>query len=215
MVWADASAKGVVAIGDSITDGRGTDTDGEDRWTDVLAARLQGNPPTAEVSMMNVGIGGTNLIGTTGTAAQARFNHDVLGQDGVHYVIVLEGVNDIAGNATAAQLESAYMDLISRAHARGLLIYGGTITPFGADTTGTPTYYTAAHETVREQVNTWIKTAGNFDGYIDFDAAITDNGNPPKIQTQYATWAQQDGLHPGPAGYKAMGDAASLTLFTK
>ena len=107
--------------------------------------------------MMNVGIGGTNLIGTTGTAAQARFAHDVLGQDGVHYVIVLEGVNDIAGGATAAQLETAYMDLISRAHASGLLIYGGTITPFGGDTTvtaGQPTYYTVAHETVREQVNT-------------------------------------------------------------
>ena len=213
-VMADSSAKGTVAIGDSITDGRGTDTDGEDRWTDILAARLQGNPPTANVSMMNVGIGGTNLIGTTGTAAQARFNHDVLAQDGVHYVIVLEGVNDIAGGATAAQLESAYTDLISRAHAKGLLIYGGTITPFGGDTTGSP-YYTAAHEMVREQVNTWIKTAGNFDGYIDFDAAITDGGNPPKIQTAHATWSQMDGLHPGPAGYKAMGDAVDLTLFTK
>ena len=214
-VMADSSAKGTVAIGDSITDGRGTDTDGEDRWTDILAARLQGNPPTALVSMMNVGIGGTNLIGTTGTAAQARFNHDVLGQDGVHYVIVLEGVNDIAGGASAAQLESAYMDLIKRAHNAGLVIYGGTITPFGADTTGNPTYYTMAHETVRETVNTWIKTAGNFDGYIDFDAAITDNGNPPKIQTQYAIWSQEDGLHPGPAGYKAMGNEANLTLFTK
>jgi lysophospholipase L1-like esterase len=110
------------------------------------------------------------------------------------------------------------MDLISRAHASGLLIYGGTITPFGGDTTvtaGQPTYYTVAHEMVREQVNTWIKTAGNFDGYIDFDAAITDGGNPPKIQAPYATWAQADGLHPGPAGYKAMGNAADLTLFTK
>jgi lysophospholipase L1-like esterase len=214
-VMADSSAKGTVAIGDSITDGRGTDTDGEDRWTDILAARLQANPPTANVSMMNVGIGGTNLIGTTGTAAQARFKHDVLGQDGVHYVIVLEGVNDIAGGASAAQLESAYMDLISRAHAQSLVIYGGTITPFGGDTTGSPTYYTAAHEMVRQQVNTWIKTAGNFDGYIDFDAAITDNGNPPKIQAQYAAWSQMDGLHPGPAGYKAMGNEASLTLFTK
>ena len=210
-VMADSAAKGTVAIGDSITDGRGTDTDGEDRWTDILAARLQGNPPTADVSMMNVGIGATNLIGTSGTAAQARFNHDVLGQDGVHYVIVFEGVNDISGGATAAQLESAYMDLISRAHAKGLVIYGATITPFGGDAS----YYSAAHEQVREQANTWIKTAGNFDGYIDFDAAITDGGNPPKIQAQYATWAQADGLHPGPAGYKAMGNAVNLTLFTK
>jgi lysophospholipase L1-like esterase len=214
-VMADSSAKGTVAIGDSLTDGRGTDTDGEDRWTDILAARLQANSPTANVSMMNVGIGGSALIGTVGTAAEARFNHDVLGQDGVHDVIVLDGVNDIAGGATAAQLEGGYLDLIGRAHAAGLLIYGGTITPFGGDTSGTPTYYTAAHEMVREQVNTWIKTAGNFDGYIDFDAALTDGGNPPKIQAALATWSQADGLHPGPAGYQAMGDAVDLTLFTK
>jgi lysophospholipase L1-like esterase len=214
-VMADASAKGVVAIGDSITDGRGTTTDGENRWTDVLAARLQGNPPTANVSMMNVGIGGSVLIGTVGTAAQARFNHDVLAQDGVHYVIVLDGVNDIAGDASAAQLESGYMDLINRAHAAGLVIYGGTITPFGGDTTGTPAYYTAAHEMVREDVNTWIRTAGNFDGFIDFDAALTDGGSPPKIQASLAAWSQADGLHPGPAGYQAMGEAADLTLFTK
>jgi lysophospholipase L1-like esterase len=214
-VMADASAKGTVAIGDSITDGRGTTTDGENRWTDVLAARLQGNTATANVSMMNVGIGGSVLIGTVGTAAQARFNHDVLAQDGVHYVIVLDGVNDIAGGASAAQLETGYMDLISRAHAAGLLIYGGTITPFGGDTTGSPAYYTAAHETVREDVNTWIKTAGNFDGSIDFDAALTDGGNPPKIQASLAAWSQMDGLHPGPAGYQAMGDAPDLTLFTK
>ncbi|HVV49291.1 MAG TPA: GDSL-type esterase/lipase family protein [Polyangia bacterium] len=214
-VMADASARGVVAIGDSITDGRGTNTDGEDRWTDVLEARLQGNPPTTGVSMMNVGIGGSVVIGTVGTAAQARFAHDVLGQDGVHYVIVLDGVNDIAGDVSAAALESAYLDLIGRAHAAGLVIYGGTITPFGGDTTGTPTYYTAAHEMVREQVNTWIKTAGNFDGFIDFDAALTDGDNPPKIQAALAAWSQADGLHPGPAGYQAMGDAADLTLFTK
>ena len=165
--------------------------------------------------MMNGGVGGSVLIGTTGTVAQARFNHDVLGQDGVHYVIVLDGVNDIAGGATIQQLESGYMDLISRAHANGLLIYGGTITPFGGDTTGTPTYYTTAHEMVREQVNAWIKTAGTFDGYIDFDAALTDGGNPPMIQAAPAAWSQADGLHPGPAGYKAMGDAVDLTLFIK
>jgi len=173
------------------------------------------NPPTMNVGMMNAGIGGTNLIGTSGTAAQARFNHDVLGQDGIKYVIVFEGVNDIAGGATASQLESAYMDLISRGHAKMLKVYGGTITPFGGDTSGSPTYYTAAHEMVRQQVNTWIKMAGNFDGFIDFDAAITDGGNPPKIQATYAAWSQMDGLHPGPAGYKAMGDAVDLTLFTK
>ena len=208
-VMADASAKGAVAIGDSITDGRGTDNDMNDRWTDILAARLQGNPPTANVSMMNQGIGATNLVGTSGTAAQARFARDVLGQSGVHYAIVFDGVNDIGGGASFASLKSAYDDLISRAHAKGLLIYGATITPFGGNA-----YYTAAHEAVRQQVNTYIKS-GAFDGYIDFDAAVTDNGSPPKLQAAYAMWSQMDGLHPGPAGYQKMGDSVDLTLFTK
>jgi lysophospholipase L1-like esterase len=208
-VMADASAKGVVAIGDSITDGRGTDDNHNNRWTDILAARLQGNAATANVSMMNQGIGATNLVGTTGTAAQARFMRDVLSQDGVHYVIVFDGVNDIGGGASAASLMSAYGSMITMAHSRGLLIYGATITPFGGNS-----YYTAAHEMVRQTVNTYIKS-GAFDGYIDFDAAITDNGNPPKIQATYAAWSMMDGLHPGPAGYMAMGNAVMLDLFTK
>jgi lysophospholipase L1-like esterase len=208
-VMGTSSAVGVVAIGDSITDGRGTDNDMNNRWTDVLAARLQGNAATANVSMMNQGIGATNLVGTTGTAAQARFARDVLGQDGVRYAIVLDGVNDIGGGASESSLQMAYQDLIMRAHGKGLLIYGGTITPFGGNS-----YYTAAHEMVRQAVNTYIKS-GAFDGYIDFDAALTDGGNPPKLQAQYAMWAQMDGLHPGPAGYQKMGSTPDLTLFTK
>jgi lysophospholipase L1-like esterase len=209
-VLAPSSAHGVVAIGDSITDGRGTDTNHNNRWTDVLAARLQANAATTGVSVMNQGIGATNLIGTTGTAAQARFNRDVIGQSGVRYAIVFDGVNDIGGGASFASIKSAYDDLISRAHAAGLLIYGATITPFGGNA-----YYTAAHEDVRQQVNTYIRTAGVFDGTIDFDAAVTDGGTPPMLQAAYAAWAQMDGLHPGPAGYQAMGNSIDLTLFTK
>jgi lysophospholipase L1-like esterase len=208
-VMADASAKAAVAIGDSITDGRGTDTNRNNRWTDILAARLQGNSATANVAMMNQGIGATNLVGTSGTAAQARFDRDVLGQSGVRYAIVFDGVNDIGGGATFASMKTAYDDMISRAHGKGLLIYGATILPFGANS-----YYSTAHESVRQQVNTYIKS-GVFDGYIDFDAALTDGGNPPKLQTAYATWAQTDGLHPGPAGYQKMGDSVDLTLFTR
>jgi lysophospholipase L1-like esterase len=207
-VMADASARGIVAIGDSITDGRGTDTNRNNRWTDILSARLQANSATANVAMMNQGIGATNLIGT-GTAAQARFARDVLGQSGVKYVIVFDGVNDIAGNASFASMRTVYDQMISQAHARGLLIYGATILPFGGNS-----YYTPAHESVRQQVNTYIKS-GAFDGYIDFDAALTDGGNPPRLQTSYATWAETDGLHPGPAGYQKMGETPDLTLFTR
>jgi len=208
-VMADAAAKGVVAIGDSITDGRGTDTNQNNRWTDILAARLLANPATANIAMMNQGIGATNLVGASGTAAQARFNRDVLGQSGVKYAIVLDGVNDIGGGASFASLKTAYDDLIGKAHAQGVLIYGGTILPFGGHS-----YYSTEHESVRVQTNAYLKSAA-FDGYIDFDAALTDGGTPPKLQTAFATWAQTDGLHPGPAGYQKMGEAADLTLFTK
>jgi lysophospholipase L1-like esterase len=208
-VMADASANAAVAIGDSITDGRGTDTNHNNRWTDIVSARLRANAATANVSMLNQGIGATNLVGAGGTSAQARFNRDVLGQSGVRYAIVFDGVNDIGGGASFASMKTVYDLLISQAHAKGLQIFGATITPFGGNA-----YYTPAHESVRQQVNTYIKS-GAFDGFIDFDAAITDGGNPPKIQATYAAWAQMDGLHPGPAGYQKMGDSADLTLFTK
>lgn len=215
-VMADASAGGIVAVGDSITDGRGSDTDQNNRWTDVLAARLQANAATAKISMMNQAIGATNVSGTATTSAQSRFARDVLGQSGVKYVIILEGVNDIHGGFTPTTINAAYKDMIDRAHAHNpkLLVFGGTITPFGGSTTGSDPYYSDAAETARQTVNTYIKS-GVFDGVIDFDAAVTDGGNPPKLQTTYATWAQTDGLHPSPAGYKKMGEAADLTLFTK
>jgi lysophospholipase L1-like esterase len=211
-VMAPASDKAIVAIGDSITDGRGVDINKNDRWTDDLSARLQAMGTTSNVGMLNQGIGATNLVGA-GTAAQARFSRDVLGQSGVRYVVVFDGVNDIGGGASFASMKPVYDSLISQAHTKGLLIYGATITPFGANS-----YYTAAHEAVRQQVNTYIKS-GVFDGVLDFDAAVTDGGNPPKLQTQYATWTSADGsgdgLHPSPAGYQKMADAVDLTLFTK
>jgi lysophospholipase L1-like esterase len=208
-VMADASARAIVAIGDSITDGRGTTTNGNNRWTDIVATRLQANASTANVAMLNQGIGGTNLLGSTGTAGEARFRRDVLGQSGVRYAIVYHGVNDIGGGASFESIRDAYTGLIGAAHGVGLLVYGGTIAPFGGNG-----YYTPEHENVRQQVNAFIKS-GAFDGYIDFDAALTDGGNPPALQASYATWAQGDGLHPGPAGYQRMGDTPDLTLFTR
>lgn len=208
-VMADASAAGVVAIGDSITDGRGTDTNLNNRWTDILATRLLADPTTANVSVMNQGIGATNLVGTTGTAAQARFDRDVLGQSGIKYAIVLDGVNDIGGGAQFEPMRAAYDDLISKAHAQGVLIYGATILPFGANG-----YYSPQREGVRQQVNAYIRS-GVFDGVIDFEAAVTDGATPPNLQMVYAEWAQRDGLHPGPAGYQRMGETPDLGLFTR
>jgi lysophospholipase L1-like esterase len=211
-VMADASAAAVVAMGDSITDGRGTDTDANNRWTDVLAARLQGNAATSKITMLNEAIGATNLAGTATTSAQSRFARDVLAQSGVKYVIVLDGINDIIGGAQVEPLKTAYADLISRAHAKGLKIYGGTILPFNGYTS-TSGSWSSAEDEVRKLVNTYIKS-GAFDGYIDFDAAVADPTNPSKMQATYATWDQTDWLHPAPAGYKKMGETPDLTLFT-
>ncbi len=204
-VMAPAAAKGIVAIGDSITDGRGVTPNANNRWTDNLAARLQGNPATANVSIMNQGIGATNLVGS-GTAAEARFARDVLAQSGVKYAIIYDGVNDINGNASFESMKSVYDKLVKAGHDKSLLVYGATITPFGSNS-----YYSASHESLRQQLNTYIKSSA-FDGFIDFDAAVTDGGNPPKLA---ASTNSADGLHPGPEGYKAMADKVDLTLFTK
>jgi lysophospholipase L1-like esterase len=206
-VMVDQASAAVVAIGDSLTDGRGTDTNKNNRWTDDLAYRLLANPATANVAMLNQGIGATNLIGT-GTAAQARFARDVLGQSGVKWAIIFDGVNDIGGGTTADVVQAAYAQLIEAGHAQGIKVYGATITPFG----GYSSYYSETHEAARQQVNQYIRS-GAFDGYLDFDAAVTDNGTPPKLQTAYATWAQTDGLHLSPAGYQKLADSVDLSLF--
>ncbi len=155
---------------------------------------------------MHQGIGATNLTGTDATTAESRFARDVLGQSGVKYVIIYDGVNDINGNASYATMKAAYDKLVKAGHDKSLQVYGAAITPFGSNS-----YYSASHESLRQQLNTYIKSSA-FDRFIDFDAAVTDGGNPPKPASSTNS---ADGLHPGPAGYKAMADKVDLTLFTK
>jgi lysophospholipase L1-like esterase len=207
-VMADASANGIVVLGDSIADGRGSTTNANNRWPDDLAKRLNANGATAKVSVMNQGIGGNAVTsGGLGPTASSRYMRDVLNQSGVKYVVIFEGVNDLGGGASASSITAVFDTMISQAHAKGLLVYGATITPFGSNS-----YYTAAHETARQGVNTYIKTPGKFDGFIDFDAAVRDTSNPPKLQTTYDSG---DGLHLNPAGYQKMADTIDLTLFTR
>jgi len=212
-VMASADAKGIVAIGDSITDGRGVTPNANNRWTDVLAARLQANTATKNVSLMNQGIGATNLTGTDPKSAENRFARDVLGQSGVKYAIILDGVNDInginSGNeaATISSMKAVYDKLVKAAHDKGVLVYGGTITPFGGSDFGKD----ATHEDARKQLNTYIKS-GVFDGVIDFDSAVKDPANAANL---LASADSGDHLHPSPAGYKLMADIVDLSLFTK
>jgi lysophospholipase L1-like esterase len=205
-VLADSSSKIVVTLGDSITDGRGSTTDGNNRWPDDLARRLIANAPTAGVAVDNMGIGGNGIFGGLGPAAVNRFDRDVLNQSGVRWVIVFEGVNDIGGGTTETTITNTLAQFVDKAHARNLLAYGATITPFGGNA-----YYTTAHEAARQAVNNWIRTSGKYDAVIDFDAMVRD---PVTLTNLLSAYNSGDGLHLNPAGYQAMANGIDLTLFT-
>jgi lysophospholipase L1-like esterase len=208
-VLADSSSKTISILGDSITDGRGSTDNGNNRWPDDLANRLIANAPTAGVGVANMGVGGNGIFGGLGVAAQNRFDRDVLNQNGVRYLIVFEGVNDIGGGTTAASLIPVYQQFANKAHARGLRAYGATITPFGGNG-----YYTVAHEAERQAVNAWFRTNTVYDGVIDFDAAVRDPVTLTNFQAAFYPGVNaNDWLHMNPLGYKAMGDAIDLNLF--
>lgn len=219
-VQAAPGAAAVVALGDSTTDGHGATTNGNDRWTDSLAARLQGSPATRDIGVSNQGIGGNHLLTDgLGPNALARFDRDVLAPAGVQWVIVYEGVNDLGGlsregEVPAAQhaalvqrILSAYQQIITRAHAHGLRVIGATITPF----VGSEYYHPGPpSEADRQAVNQWIRTGGKFDAVVDFDSVVRDPQHPDQYLPAYDCG---DHLHPSPAGYRAMGDAIPLALF--
>ncbi|MHB1023022.1 MAG: SGNH/GDSL hydrolase family protein [Acidobacteriaceae bacterium] len=209
------NASAVVAYGDSITDGAYATVDENHRWPDFLAQRLQADPKTAHLSVLDEGIGGNRVLRDgTGPSALARFDRDVLAQAGVKYVIVLESINDIGrlkrnndpeDAVTAEDLEQGLQQLVARAHEHGIKIFGATLTPYkGAG------YYTDKGEEIREAVNKWILTSGVFDGIVDFDKATRDPADSLMYLPKYD---HGDHLHPSDTGYKAMGDAINLNLF--
>lgn len=215
-----APARLVVALGDSITDGKGSTTNGNDRWTDVLAERLQADPQRRGIAIVNQGIGGNRLLNDgLGPNALARLDRDVLAQPGVTHLIVLEGINDLGTltreapvskadhAAHVARIIGAYRQIIVRAHAKGIKVIGGTIMPFVGNG-----YYHAdrANEADRQAVNAWIRAPGHFDAVVDFDRVMRDPARAERLRPAYD---DGDALHPSPAGYRAMGEAVPLTLF--
>jgi lysophospholipase L1-like esterase len=210
----------IVVLGDSLTDGHGSTTNGNDRWTDVLARRLQASAATRDIGVLNEGIGGNHLLTDgLGPNALARFDRDVLAQAGVRWLIVFEGVNDLGGltrNGEVSPAEhpllvqrilAAYQQIIARAHAHGIRVIGATITPYmGSD------YYhpDARDEADRQVVNVWIRRAGYFNAVIDFDKVVRDPQEGDRLRPAYDCG---DHLHPSPAGYRTMGDAVPLALF--
>lgn len=202
----------IVALGDSITDGRGSITNMNNRWTDNLANRLQENADTTNVAVLNHGIGGNSVLaGGLGPTTYARFERDVLEQSGVRYLIILAGVNDIGGGnasmTTARDLITAYQAFIFKAREKGILVYGGTILPFGGSG-----YYSPLREEIRQTVNKWIRTSGQFDAVIDFDLALQDPNEPTRLLQIYD---DGDHLHPSVEGYKRMGEIIDLSLFVE
>jgi lysophospholipase L1-like esterase len=213
-------ARTIVVIGDSITDGRGSTTNGNDRWPDLLARRLAADPRTRGTAVLNQGIGGNRVLGDgLGPSAMARLDRDVLALPGITDLILFEGVNDIGqlsraerpteadARALVAQLTAAYAQIVARGRARGLRVHGATITPFGASD-----YYHATPliEGVRQAVNAWIRAPGHFDGVIDMDRAVADPRRPGRIDPALDTG---DGLHPSPAGFERMAAAVPIEAF--
>ena len=211
-VMAPAGTAAVVTFGDSITDGARSTADTNNRWPDQLARRLAARKGGG-VAVLNAGISGNRVLGDgAGVSALARFDRDVLMQTGVTHVVVMEGINDIGiarnnPSPSADDLIVGHKQLIDRAHARGLKIYGATLTPYeGA------AYYSPEGEAKRQALNNWIRTSKAYDGVIDFDMVTRDPAAPTKFLPAYDSG---DHLHPGDAGYKAMGDAVDLALFGK
>lgn len=202
----------IAVIGNSITDGRGSGTNKQNRWTDILSQRLLENNNTKNIGVVNLGIGGNCVVrGGLGPTALSRFNRDVLSQNGVKWLIILEGINDIGGLKSAEDvpqlvqdLKIAYTQMIDKAHAKGIKVIGATILPFGKSF-----YDNEYRQTARDSVNSWIRNSSKFDAVIDFDKVMQDPQNIRMLLSEL----QGDYLHPNENGYKKMGESIDLKLF--
>ena len=196
----------IAIIGNSITDGKCSTDNAQNRWPDVMSEMLQLKHKITNQGVLNLGIGNNRVTvpGGFGALAKERFNRDILMQNGVKKVIIFEGINDIgaarSGNSetVARQIIESIQGMVKKAKARKMKVYLGTITPFkGAG------YYTHFHEAARLYVNDWIRSqARNVDGILDFAKLLQDPNDDRRMKREYAS---NDWLHPNPTGYKAMG----------
>ncbi|KAK7941257.1 uncharacterized protein PG986_013644 [Apiospora aurea] len=225
--WLPRSQTSALAIvGDSITDGRGSTTNQNDRWPDRLQARLNAHPSSssstaANIAILNQAAGGNRVLQDgLGPNALSRIDRDVLAQPGVRYVLLFEGVNDIgtaaadpaSQQAVGARLIAAYDQILARLHAARLPVFGATITPFCGGAPGLQPYSDPERERTRQRVNAWIRDSGRFDAVVDFDALVRNASRPEQLGDAYNSG---DYLHLNPTGYKAMGEAVDLALFDK
>lgn len=222
-VDAKATSRAIACFGDSITDGYGSQVDGDRRWPDILSDRFRSDPDTQDIAVLNLGIGGNRLLSNRrGAKALERFDRDVLSLPNLSHLVIMEGINDIGwpntalagpGDAvTAAQIIAAIKQVAARAEVAGARVVLGTLTPFEGTRSESPIgeFYTAEKERLRSAVNAWIRKSEGVHGIIDFDAAIRDPDRPTRILPAYDCG---DHIHPSDAGYKAMAQAIDLALF--
>ena len=211
----DATASSIAILGNSITDGKGSTTNAQDRWPDFLSAALNNGTgfnlfKVGKTGILNLGIGNNRILSVgLGAPGKERFDRDILAQRGLRAVIIFEAINDIGTSTnpdeTARKLVEAYQVMIKKARQRGLKVYMGTITPFR----GCRGYFTEEREKARKIVNSWIRTTHEIDGFIDFDALMRDPSAPEQLRRE---WQIGDWLHPNPVGYKQMGEYAARFL---
>ncbi|WAS90048.1 SGNH/GDSL hydrolase family protein [Nannocystis punicea] len=211
-----ATDRVVVTFGDSITDGSNSTVDARKSYPDRLFVRLQEDPETRSVAVVNHGLGGNRLLrDSLGPSGLSRFERDVLGTPGVTHAIVLIGINDIgmpgfsgpSEKVTADELIDGLESLADEARAKGVKAFVGTIMPFED---AFPPYYTIEGEEIRQAVNTWIRDNDAYDGVVDFEAAVRDPEHPTRV---LAAFDSGDHLHPNDAGHQAMADAVPLSIF--
>lgn len=201
-VMAPANAYAIAVLGDSITDGYGV-LNVFGRWPDFMTLKIQDDVPIGDTrSVLNFGMGANNLTQSSEyqDAGMLRFERDVLKREKIKWLIVLEGINDIIGNVPADDIIGAYQQIIQKAHEKGILVYGSPLTPSDQGST-----------TVRDDINEWIRTSGEFDAVIELDKAL-DPYNTGAIASEFKR-DDGDGLHPSIVGYEAMGNAVDLSLF--
>jgi len=208
----------VVALGDSLTDGALSAGNANHRWSDYLARRLQLESPAVTVGVVNRGLSGNRLLGDAantplaGKDALERFDRDVLATAGVHWLALQLGINDIVFAASSDlptlqdEIVLGYRQLIARARTRGIQVLGATLLPFEGFV-----YYAPARDTVRQQVNSWIRSSGAFDAVLDFDAAVRDPAQPGRL---LAAYDGGDHLHPNDAGFDAIAKSIPLGIFS-
>ena len=211
--------RAVAVLGDSLSDGRGSTTNGNNRWPDQLLDRLRGLPGGDRIAVLNQAAGGNRVLNDgLGPNALARFDRDILAHSGVSWLIVFEGVNDIGtAEATPAAQQRVTDDLIAafrqiavRAHAQGIRVYGATVTPFGGSTPYDDPG--GLREKSRQAVNDWIRTGGAFDAVLDFDRAVRDPADPRRLR---ADLHDGDWLHLNPEGYRILAATVPAHLFRK